>query len=118
MARYFHTSTTVSAAVAVQVNNYQNTDFLGVHATNNTAAAYYIKLAWASQPGQVLNPTATASTTVPAITIEVPTTGLNFHNNFPVTNQGSLYMWVASTAPDATNTTLASSGDVITIIYD
>jgi len=118
MARYFHTSTTVSGPTAVQVNNYGNTDFLGLHATNNTASAYYIKLAWQSQPNQVLFPTAAASTAVPAITIEVPITGLNFHGNFPVTNQGSLYMWVASTAPDNTNTTLSAGGDVITVIYD
>jgi hypothetical protein len=118
MARYFKAPTTTTAAVAIQVNNYGNTDFLGLYATNTTAAAYYIKLAWVGAGNVIPFPSATASSAIAAVTIEVPTTGLNFVNQQPLTNQGCLYYWVASTAPDATNTTLASGGDVITIVYD
>jgi len=118
MARPFLTQTTgVTTPVAVQVNNYGNTDFWGIAATNQGAVPYYIKLAWQGASNAALSPTSTGSTTLPAMVFEVPTIGLDFALDEPVTNQGALYLWYASTPGVATNASVTTSGDCITVIY-
>lgn len=118
MARPYHTMTTGVVVPTVQtVNNPGNTDFWGISATNAGAVPYYIKLAWQGQSNTVPAPTSTANTFVPAMVFEVPTIGLDFALMEPATNVGQLYFWYASTAADATNASVTSSGDVITIFY-
>ena len=102
----------------------QAADFMGISATNSTGAAYYVKLFWTGQTNLSYAQlsaviTNAACTLVPSLTIEVPTTGLfSPPSMFPVAQAGQLYMWVTSTAADATNTSLASSGDAITVFID
>jgi hypothetical protein len=48
---------------------------------------------------------------------EVPTIGLDFALNEPVTNTGQLYFWYGSTPNDAANASVTTSGDAITVFY-
>ena len=100
------------------------TGFLGLTATNNTGQPYYIKLYWtknqnlsfAQMTGAVTN---AAATIIPDMTFQVPTTGLVLPaSEWPVVNQGQLYLWAVSTAADATNTSLSAGGDSITVFID
>jgi hypothetical protein len=118
MARAYHALTTGSVVPTVQVvNNPGNTDFWGVVATNQGAAPYYIKFAWQGNTNVSPAPTSTGSTAIPAMVFEVPTIGLDYSLTEPVTNTGQLYFWYTSTATDATNASVTSSGDSITVIY-
>lgn len=118
MARAYHSMTTgVSVPTVQTVNNVGNTDFWGICATNQGLVPYYIKLAWQGQSNVQPAPTSTASTWTPAITLEVPTIGLDYALNEPVTNVGQLYFWYASTPQDATNASVTTSGDAITVFY-
>jgi hypothetical protein len=118
MARAYQTMTTgVSVPTVQTVNNFGNTDFWGIAATNASGTPYYIKLAWNSQTNAVPSPASTANTVVPAMTFEVPTIGLDFALNEPVTNMGQLYFWYASTPDRATNASVTTSGDAITVFY-
>lgn len=118
MARPFLTMTTgVTTPLLVTVNNTGNTDFWGVAATNASGTPYYIKFAWQGQSNATLFPTSTGSTTLPAMVFEVPTIGLNYALDEPVTNVGQLYFWYASTPGVATNASVTTSGDAITVIY-
>ena len=118
MARPYLTMTTGVVAPTVQtVNNLGNTDFWGVAATNQGAVPYYIKFAWQGQSNVAPAPTSTGSTAQPAMIFEVPTIGLNYALDEPVTNIGSLYFWYASTPGVATNSSVTTSGDAITVIY-
>ena len=118
MARVYHTMTTGVVVPTVQtVNNPGNTDFWGVVATNVGAVPYYIKFAWQGNRNTAPAPTSTASTWTPALTLEVPTIGLDYALQEPVTNTGQLYFWYASTADDATNASVTTSGDAISVIY-
>lgn len=118
MAKPYHTLTTGVVVPTVQtVNNAGNTDFWGISATNAGAVPYYIKMAWQGNSNTAPSPTSTANTWVPAMVFEVPTVGLDFSLHEPVTNTGSLYLWYTSTATDATNASVTSSGDAITVFY-
>ena len=118
MARPYLTMTTGVVTPTVQtVNNLGNTDFWGVAATNAGAVPYYIKFAWQGQTNAVPFPTSTGSTTLPAMVFEVPTIGLDYALNEPVTNVGQLYFWYSSTPGVATNASVTSSGDAITVFY-
>lgn len=118
MARPYHSMTTGVVVPTVQtVNNPGNTDFWGVTATNAGAVPYYIKFAWQGNQNAIPSPTSTASTWTPSMTFEVPTIGLDFALNEPVTNTGQLYFWYSSTPQDATNASVTSSGDAITVFY-
>lgn len=118
MARPYHTLTTGVVVPTVQtVNNFGNTDFWGVTATNQGAVPYYIKFAWQGNSNTIPVPTSTGNTFTPDMVFEVPTIGLDFALNEPCTKTGSLYFWYASTATDATNASVTSSGDAITVFY-
>jgi hypothetical protein len=118
MAQPYHTMTTGVTVPTVQVvNTPGNADFWGLSATNQGLVPYYIKLAWQGQQNAIPSPTSTASTWTPAITIEVPTIGVNFGLDEPITNVGQLYFWYASTPGDATNASVTTSGDAITVFY-
>lgn len=100
-------------------------DLMGLSATNGTGAPYYVKLYWTGQQNisyaqlsAVL--TNAACTIVPTMVVEVPqTTGIVWGpNQWPIAQAGPLYLWAVSTAADATNTSLASGGDVITVFID
>lgn len=118
MAKPYHTMTTGVVVPTVQiVNNAGNTDFWGLTATNAGAVPYYIKFAWQGNSNTVPVPTSTANTFVPAMVFEVPTIGLDFSLSEAVTNTGQLYFWYTSTPADATNASVTSSGDAITVFY-
>lgn len=118
MARAYLTMTTGVTTPTVQtVNNPGNTDFWGIAATNASGTPYYIKLAWQGQSNAAPFPTSTGSTTLPQMVFEVPTIGLNVAFDEAVTNIGQLYFWYASTPGVATNSSVTTSGDAITVIY-
>jgi hypothetical protein len=118
MARAYHTNTTgVTTPTLQTVNNVGNTDFWGLSATNQGPVPYYIKFAWQGNSNVVPFPTSTASTAVPSMIFEVPTIGLDFALNEPVTNTGQLYFWYGSTPNDAANASVTTSGDAITVFY-
>jgi hypothetical protein len=118
MARPYHTMTTGVTTPTVQtVNNAGNTDFWGLSATNQGAVPYYIKFAWQGNSNTAPSPISSANTWAPDMVFEVPTIGLDFALNEPVTKAGSLYFWYASTPQDASNASVTTSGDVITVIY-
>jgi hypothetical protein len=132
MARPYKVATTISnmgissnmPLFIVNDANKLGTDLLGLAATNSTGAAYYIKFYWSGQQNLTYSQlsavmTNAACTVVPALTVEVPTTGLVWPAMVPpLGNQGQLYFWAVSTAADATNTSLASGGDAITVFID
>ena len=100
------------------------TGFLGLTATNGTGAPYYVKLYWtknqnisfAQMTGAVTN---AAATIIPDMTFQVPTTGFTLPmGEWPVINQGQLYLWAVSSAADGTNTSLSAGGDVINVFID
>lgn len=96
---------------------------MGVVATNSTGQQYYLKFYWTGQTNLSFSAlsavmTNAACTVIPAMTVEVPTTGLCHTFTTPIMNQGQLYLWAVSTVADATNTSLASGGDVITVFID
>jgi hypothetical protein len=119
MAMPFHTNTTGVTVPTVQVvNNVGNTDFWGVSATNQGAVPYYIKFAWQGNSNVAPAPTSTGNTVVPDMVFEVPTIGLDFAmGHESVTKTGQLYFWYASTPGDATNASVTTSGDAITVFY-
>lgn len=126
MARSTHFTTTTSAPAAVLLPSAST--FLGIAATSAEAAAYYVKLWWEGTgtapptvPGGAQPATSgpTVGTTVPNITIQVPTTGLLLTTLAePLNNGGRIWYWVTKNAADSDNTALVTGGDVITLIYD
>jgi hypothetical protein len=99
------------------------TDFLGINATNSLGYPYYVKLYWTGNQNLSFAQmtsliTNAAATVVPDLTIQVPSTGLFAISDWPVVKQGQLYFCAVSTAADATNTSLATGGDVINIFFD
>ena len=98
--------------------------FMGLAATNSTGAPYYVKLLWTGQVNLSYAQisaviTNAACTLVPSLTIEVPTIGFYAPPaQWPISEAGQLYMWATSTAADATNTSLASGGDALTVFID
>lgn len=112
MARSYHVTTVVGAPVATLINGAS--DFLGINATSAEAAAYFIKLWWSGNT----NVAPTVGTTAPKLTLAVPTTGLNFHSNFPLNNGGLMYWWATLNAADADATALTAGGSVVTITFD
>jgi hypothetical protein len=118
MARAYQTMTTgVSVPTVQTINNVGNTDFWGIAATNASGVPYYVKFAWQGNSNTKIAPTSTANTFAPAMTFEVPTIGLDFALNEPVTNTGQLYFWYASTPDGPTNASVTASGDAITVFY-
>lgn len=124
MSRPIKIATVTPSVVPVPFLIAQAADFVGIAATNTTGSPYYVKLFWTGQSN--LSPAnvsaalvSTACTLVPSITIEVPTNGLlsgPTHNS--IVQAGNFYLWAVSTAADASNTSLASGGDAITVFID
>ena len=112
MARSYHASTVTTAVTATLINGAS--DFLGVAATSSETTPYYIKFWWSGNT----NVAPTVGTTIPKLTIAVPTTGLSFHLNFPLNNGGLLYWWASTNPADTDSTVLVVGGDVITVIFD
>lgn len=112
MARSYHASTTTGTAVGTLV--YGASDFLGVAVTSAETTPFYLKLWWSGNT----NVAPTIGTTIPKITLAVPTAGLNFHLSFPLNNGGLLYWWASTNAADTDSTALVVGGDVVTIIFD
>jgi hypothetical protein len=87
----------------------------GLSATCAEAAAFFIKFWW---PGNTpaTTTTPTVGTTVPSLTIAIPTSGLlAMPTQLGLNNGGPLYYWVTKNAADSDNTALTTGGDVISL---
>ena len=102
--------------------------FYGLTVSSGEAAAFYIKLYWEGTgtapptvPGgpQPATTLPTAGTTVPHVTIQVPTTGVP-PSSFvePLNNGGRIWYWISSLKADSDTTALPTGGDVVTFVYD
>lgn len=126
MARSTHFTTGTGAVAAVLLPSAST--FLGIAAASAEAAAFYVKLWWEGTgtppptvPGGAQPATAapTPGTTVPHITVQVPTTGLlTTLLGVPLNNGGRIWYWITSLKADSDTTALPTGGDVITLIYD
>lgn len=126
MARSTHFTTGTGAPAAVLLPSAST--FLGIAAASAEAAAFYVKLWWEGTgtppptvPGgaQPATSAPVAGTTVPHLTIQVPTTGLLLSMlGVPLNNGGRIWYWVTSLKADSDTTALPTGGDVITLIYD
>jgi hypothetical protein len=126
MARTSHFTTTTAAPAAALLSGASV--FLGVAAASGEAAAFFIKLWWEgtgtlppTTPGglQPATNAPVAGTTVPHMTIQVPTTGLLLTALAePINNGGRIWFWITSLKADSDTTALPTGGDVITFIYD
>lgn len=112
MARSFHASTGTGTVAATLINGAS--DLLGVLATSSETTPYYIKFWWSGNT----NVAPTVGTTVPKVTVAVPTTGLSYQLNFPLNNGGLLYYWASTLPADTDATALVVGGDVISVIFD
>jgi hypothetical protein len=112
MARSYHVTTGTGAVAATLINGAS--DYLGIVVATAETTPFYIKLWWSGNT----NVAPTVGTTIPKLTIEVPTTGLSSHLSFPLNNGGLLYWWASTNAADTDSTALVVGGDVITIIFD
>lgn len=122
MARSTHFTTTATVAATLLPSA---SIFYGLAAA--AAETIYIKLFWEGTgtrpplPGQSAQPATTApvaGTTIPHLTIGVPT-GTSYFSMYPVplNNGGRIWYWITGAAAD-TDTTALTGGDVVTLIYD
>ena len=128
MARAFKVTTTTAAVSAQLVAGGAASIFYGVVATGaGNNATYYLKLYWegtgtaaptASNPVQTTT-TPTAGTTVPQMTIQIPTAGVLPSSTVePVNNGGRLWYWITTSLADNAAAVLATGGDSVSIIFD
>lgn len=125
MARATKITTGTGTPVATLLQSAST--FYGVYATNAEAAAYFIKLWWSgtgtapptipggAQPAPTL---PVAGTTVPSLTIAIPTSGLIPACELPLNLGGQLWYWITKNAADSDDTALTTGGDVVTFVYD
>lgn len=126
MARSSH-FTIGTTAPAAQLLPSAST-FLGIAATSAEAAAYFVKLWWegtgtapptSAGGAQPATTGPVVGTTVPNITIQVPTTGLlTTLLGVPLNDGGRIWFWVTKLAADSDTTALVTGGDILTLIYD
>lgn len=112
MARSYHVATGTGAVAATLINGAS--DFLGVCVTSSETTPFYVKFWWSGNT----NVAPTVGTTVPKLTVAVPTTGLSYQLNFPLNNGGLMYWWASTLPADSDSTPLVVGGDVITVIFD
>ena len=127
MARAFKVTTTTGAVAAQLLAGGSASTFYGLYASSAEAAnGLFVKLYWEGTgtavpyaPGIAQSTTVpVAGTTVPSLTISVPTTGLILGSPIPVNNGGRIWYWITGAAADSSTTVLATGGDVITFIFD
>jgi hypothetical protein len=124
--RSTHITTTTAAVAAVRMPSASM--LYGVAATGaGNAATYYIKFWWegtgiappatpsGAQPATVL---AVPGTTVPHLTIQIPTTGAQITLVEPLNNGGNLWYWITTGLADNSTSVLVTGGDVVTFMYD
>ena len=128
MARCSKVTTGTGAVAATLLAGGSASIFYGLSAINNeTSTTIYVKLYWegtgtapAVPPGSQTATTLPAvATTVPQLTLSVPSTGTLFFNDTPVNNGGRIWYWISSTLADGTaQTALVTGGGLITFFYD
>lgn len=107
--------TTTNAVALTQVKGGQNADFYGIIATSAEAAgAMFVKLWW----GGNNNATPVLGTTLPNITISVPTTGLIVPFEWPLVYPGPLWVAVTKLNVGTDTTVLATGGGVVTLLLE
>jgi len=114
MFPYTFVSTTTTPAL-VQLKGGQNCDFWGLIATSMEAAgAMFVKLWWGG------NTTATPvlGTTLPDLTISVPTTGLVQPLDWALVHSGPLWFAVTKNNVGTDATALVTGGGVITFFLE
>jgi hypothetical protein len=110
----FTTGTGTPAAALVPGGYAQ---LLGIAASNAEAAVYYLKLWWAANSGSTSVPTV--GTTIPSLTLPIPTTGQPLTAlTQAVNNGGPLWYWVTKNAADTDATALTTGGDVVNLILE
>lgn len=129
MARAVKINTTTAAVAAQLLAGGSASMFYGLTATGaGNAATYYIKFYWegtgtamptfagASQPATTI---PVAGTTVPQLTIQIPTTGVAPSSTVdPINNGGRIWYWITTGLADSSTTVLATGGDVVTVFID
>ena len=108
--------TTVTGAPALTQIHGEAVAFLGLIATNAESATFYLKLFWGRNKGVEI---PVLGTTVPDITIAIPSAGLPPEVfNYPL--QGGGPCWVAATlnAIYTDTTALSTGGDIVTLFLD
>jgi hypothetical protein len=128
MARCQKITTGTGAVVATLLAGGSASIFYGISAVNNeTSTTIYVKLYWegtgtapgVAGSGQSTTTLPAVATTVPQLTLQIPSTGLIFISDTALNNGGHIWFWVTSTLADGTaQTALATGGDLITLIYD
>jgi hypothetical protein len=128
MARCQKITTTTGAVAAALMGGGSASELYGVIATSAEAASgLFIKIYWEGTgvaPGiqgqqQTAVTIPVAGTTVPSMTIAVPTVvGLSSVWQIPINNGGRIWYWITATAADSSTTVLVTGGDVITFVYD
>ena len=107
--------TTTNAVALTQLKGGQNCDFLGIIATSMEAAgAMFVKLWW----GGNSNATPILGTTLPNVTISVPTTGLIVPFWGPLIQPGPLWVAVTKLNIGTDTTVLATGGGVVTLFLE
>lgn len=110
----FATGTGTPAAALVPGGYSQ---LLGIAASSAEAATYYVKLYWQGNAGS--NTAPAVGTTIPSLTIPIPTTGQSLIAlTQAVNNGGPLWYWVTKNAADTDNTALVTGGDVVNLILE
>ena len=107
--------TTTNTPALVQLNGGHNTDLLGIIATSMEAAgAMFVKLWW----GGNSNATPVLGTTLPTLTLSVPTTGLIVPFEWPFVYPGPVWFAVTKNNVGTDATALGTGGGVVTLFLE
>jgi hypothetical protein len=114
MYNYPYVSTT-SAVALVEPKPNQACDFWGLAATSMEAAgAMFLKIFW----GGNSNATPVLGTTLPDVTISIPTTGLLVPFHVPLVHPGRMWFAVTKNNVGTDTTVLVTGGGVITLFLE
>ena len=107
--------TTTSAVAFIQPKPNQHADWYGICATSMEAAgAMFVKLWWSGNS----NTAPVLGTTLPDITMSIPTTGLIQTFQWPDVHPGLLYVAVTKNNVGTDTTVLATGGGVVTLFLE
>jgi hypothetical protein len=107
--------TTTATPTLTQLKGGQNVDFFGLTATSAEAAgAMFLKLWW----GGNSNATPVLGTTLPTVTISVPTTGLVVPFYVPLIYAGPCWYAVTKNNVGTDATALSTGGGVVTLFLE
>jgi hypothetical protein len=107
--------TSTSAVALTQLKGGQSCDFWGLCATSMEAAgAMFVKLWW----GGNSNATPVLGTTLPTLTISIPTTGILAPMDWPIVYPGPLWVAVTKNNVGTDTTVLSTGGGVVTLFLE